>query len=129
MYGSERFRRRLLKIPRTHPDASPEQRVDLARSGFAGCLSGFPEGLVDDLFEYFHDKNAPLLQANATLPEYGERMGALLDLFLLDYDVQGDPLPREDWEFIRDSIDAFAVDMDMDVVNYVMALIVEKGAL
>ena len=129
MYGSERFRRRLLKLPRSHPDATPQERIDLARSGFAGCLTGFPEGLVEDLFDYFHDKNAPLLQADGTLPEYSERMGAMLDLFLLNYDNEGDPLSREDWQFVRDSIDAFAVDMDMDVVNYVMALILEKGAL
>ena len=119
----------MLKLPRTHPDASPEERIDLARAGFAGCLSGFPAGLVDDLFEYSHDKNAPLLQADGTLPEYSERLGAMLDLFLQDYDKQGDPLSREDWEFVRESIDAFAVDMDMNVVNYVMALIVEKGIL
>ena len=129
MYGSERFRRRMLKLPRSHPDATPQQRIDQARSGFSACLSGFPEGLVDDVFEYFHDKNAPLLQADGTLPEYSERMGAMLDLFLLDYDVSGDPLTHEDWQFVRDTVDTFAVDMDMDVVNYIMALIVEKGAL
>lgn len=129
MYGSERFRRRIAKIPKSHPDATEAQRIDIARSGFAGCLAGFPEGLVDDLFEYFHDRNAALLQQNGTLDRYSDRLGAALDLFLLDYDTGTDPFSREDWEFVRESVNAFAVEMDMNVVNYVMALIVEKRLL
>lgn len=129
MYGSERFRRRITKIPRSHPDATEADRVAIARSGFAGCLAGFPEEMVDDLFAYFHDQNAALLQQNGTLDQYSDRLGAALDLFLLDYDTEADPLTRKDWQFVRESIDTFAVEMDMNVVNYVMALIVEKRLL
>lgn len=129
MYGSERFRRRITKLPKTHADATPAQRIDMARDGFAGCLTGLPEGMVDDLFEYFHDKSAPLLQTDQTLGEYSVRLGAIIDLFLSNYDHQTDPVSPEDWEFVRETVDVFAVDMDMETVNYIMGLIVEKGVL
>lgn len=129
MYGSERFRRRITKLPKTHPDADEAQRIDLARDGFAGCLPGLPEEMVGDLFEYFHDRNAPLLQDDHRLGEYSARIGAVIDLFLGNYDHDADPLTMADWQFIRESIDAFALEMDMNTVNYIMALVVDKGAL
>jgi hypothetical protein len=129
MYGSERFRRRITRLPKTHGEAGAAERIDLARAGFAGCLTILPEAMVDDLFEYFHDKNAPLLQSNDTLGQYSNRMGSIIDLFLSNYDHETDLVSREDWEFVRETIDVFAVDMDMDTVNYVMSIIVEKGAL
>jgi hypothetical protein len=56
-------------------------------------------------------------------------LGEVIDLFTGEYNEETDPLDAEDWDFVKDIIDENALELDMQTVNYVMKLVVDKGAL
>lgn len=56
-----------------------------------------------------------------------EWMGTVCSILLQDYDDS--PLPREDWEELRDILNEGAGEMDLDLLTYAMALVVEHSAI
>jgi len=48
---------------------------------------------------------------------------------ILNRDYDGTPLPLEDWVDLRESFSLDADSMDMELLEYVMGLVVDHGAL
>ena len=56
------------------------------------------------------------------------RAQEVLELFDGSWERGADSLLTEnDWEYIRDSIDEWAAEMDMEIVTFIMRIIVESG--
>ena len=129
MFASERFRRRMNRVRKDFRQAEEEEiRREIAHA-FDLVLSHLPEDLRIDLFDYLMERYPERTGTYAGLFDYAEYLGDVIDLFNLEYDEQADPLFREDWDYIRDSVSDFALELDMDLVNYVMQLVVAKGFL
>jgi len=81
---------------------------------------GQPEELTLELMDY-------CCPGETFEDELQERMGDIVDLFRLDLDENSSRLTQSDWEYLKDLVNSWAMDMDMDVVTYVMQHIVSQG--
>ncbi len=129
MFASERFRRRINRIHKEFRTAGDEETVAEISRAFDVSLSSLPEDMRLDLFDYLMEKLESRRDSFPGLWDYTEYLGDVIDLLTMDYDERRDPLLAEDWDYLRDTISDYAVDLDMDVVNYVMQLVVSKGLL
>ncbi len=56
-----------------------------------------------------------------------EKLADMLDLFHQNYDSSCNQLNDEDWVFVKELVNGFAEEMDMDNLTYVMQQVVEAG--
>jgi len=96
--------------------------------------SGFmlPEDLMEDLFQYYIDKeNAKEQNTEINLDQLRElayHFVDIVDLFDMDYDDEKDPLVLEEWINIKDLFSSYAENIDDELLTYVMKIAIEKGA-
>ncbi|MFP4151939.1 MAG: hypothetical protein ACLFSV_03795 [Alkalispirochaeta sp.] len=121
MFRSQNF---LAQEQHLHKKVSPgsEEYLNALRSLMLRQLSQFPEALVVDIMDYAVTNNEENSEAVRVIAE-------MIDLFWMQYDDRADPLGGTDWEFLRDTIDAYALDLDMNLVQYVMERVVDHHAL
>ncbi|HUX13108.1 MAG TPA: hypothetical protein VMW87_08760 [Spirochaetia bacterium] len=129
MFASERFRRR---VNRTHKElrtAGDDEVFGEISRAFDASLSSLPQDMHLDLFAYLMERFESRRESFPGLWEYTEYLGDVIDLLTMGYDERRDPLLSDDWEYLRDTISDYAVDLDMDLVNYVLQFVVSKGYL
>ena len=56
-----------------------------------------------------------------------DKLSDMVDLFQMDYDESFDRLEKEDWSYLKELVNSWAMDMDMDLVTYVMQFVVNAG--
>lgn len=127
MFQSTAFQKRLRKIDAGATKQDEEQLIEEVRSAFESSLSFLPGPMQAELFDFFSRKYRADT-ASYTVDD-ALFLGEVIDLFTGEYDEEKDPFDREDWDFVKDSIDENALELDMQLVNYVMKLVVDKGAL
>jgi len=127
MFQSSAFQKQLRKIDSSAADKDEDRIVEEVRSAFEHSLSFLPGPMQAELFDFFSRK----YRADAASYTVDDALflGEVIDLFTGEYDEEKDPLDSEDWDFVKDSIDENALELDMQLVNYVMKLVVDKGAL
>lgn len=127
MFQSSAFQKQLRKIDSTAADKDEDRVVEEVRSAFEHSLSFLPEPMQAELFDFFSRKYRA--DASSYTVDDALFLGEVIDLFTGEYDEEKDPFDSEDWDFVKDSIDENALELDMQIVNYVMKLVVDKGAL
>ncbi|MFP4566695.1 MAG: hypothetical protein ACLFNX_09355 [Spirochaetaceae bacterium] len=127
MFQSNGFRKRLRKIDSSVDRDDGPRRIDEIRGAFSASLSFLPEPMRAELFDHFSAKYRA--EASSYTVDDALFLGDVIDLFSGAYDDEQDPLDAEDWDFVKDIIDENALELDMDTINYVMKLVVDKGAL
>ncbi|HUX52093.1 MAG TPA: hypothetical protein VMW73_14970 [Spirochaetia bacterium] len=127
MFASERFRRHVNKIRKEFRTSPESEMVSQIRRGFDFCLTSIPAVMRDDIFEYLVGRFADRKTRYTDILQYTDYMGDFIDLLNLDYDEHQDPILTDDWDYVRELMNEFAGDLDMDLVNYVMELVVRKG--
>lgn len=121
MFHSQRFiaqEDRLRK--RTASDA--DRYISELEQLFRQSASHLPRGLTFDLFMHG-------IQSRETPDEQRQTLGDLLDLVWLQYDDTADPLDENDWSAVRDIVDQYAMDLDMNLVQYVMERVMSHNAI
>jgi hypothetical protein len=130
MHPSERFLHKLRRIKKEGDEhlAAPalREQVDAA---FRHSISGMPPEMVEELFQHFYDRAVPEDTPFYIAIERLEVLGDVVDLLNNDYDDEADPFTAADWEAVRDIVSSYAVDLDMNLVNYVMTRVVEHGRI
>jgi hypothetical protein len=129
MLPSDRYLKRLRKIRKHASETSSAEIRDEVADAFRDSLSGLPEGVSEDLFQHFFFKRVAPDAEPLQIIDRLELLGDAVDLFHGEYGAGADPFDEEDWHTFRDVVSEYAHDMDMDVVNYVMKLVVEKRML
>jgi len=121
MFRSQNF---LAQEQHLHKKVSPgtDEYLNALRSLMLRQLSQFPESLVVDIMDYAVANNEENGEAIRVIAE-------MIDLLWMQYDDRADPLGPTDWEFLRDTIDAYALELNMDLVQYVMERVVDHHAL
>lgn len=125
MFQSRTFQKQLQKIDAS--GESTERFLDDVQAAFASTLPFLPEPMQAELFDFFSRKYRAD-EEHYTLDD-ALFLGEIVDLFTGEYNEETDPLDDEDWDFVRDVIDENALELDMQTVNYVMKLVVDKGAI
>lgn len=80
-----------------------------------------PEDLSLDIFDY-------ILDGREFEDSHAVRLADMVDLFQMNYDAGFNSLVMNDWSYLKDLINEWAMEMDMDVVTYVMQNVVDAGA-
>ncbi len=92
---------------------------------YGSCIDryfGFlPQSSRDEIFSAFESKR----QVDAV--HASEWLVAMAGIFLQDYDAS--PLSDDEWKELRDMLSADAGELDMEVLTYAMALVMEHKAL
>jgi hypothetical protein len=125
MFVSERFLGRLAKLRKAHRQDPRADQIGLVRDAFTGMMSGLPGQMVEDVFELFVDRIVERADDDAILLDEARYLADVADLFSLQYDEKNDPLHPDDWELVGDLVNDYALDLDMETVNYVMRLVVD----
>jgi hypothetical protein len=127
MFQSSGFLKRLRKIDSSVDRGDEQRRIDEIRDAFSASLSSLPESMRAELFDHFSSKYRA--DESSYTVDDAVFLGDVIDLFTGGYDDERDPLDADDWDFVKDIIDENALELDMDTINYVMKLVVDKGAI
>jgi hypothetical protein len=125
MFSSDRFLKRLAKLRKEHREAPLEQQIELTRPLFIGFLRSLPPQMADEVFEVFNDRIIERMGDDEIYFDAAQYLADVADLFAEQYDAEHDPIVQEDWSVVGDIVNDFALDLDMETVNYVMRLVVE----
>ncbi len=106
------------KDKRTENKEEEAFRTDLLEAFLLSL--GEVEDLGRELFDYCTGLE-PIEEPQA------EKLADMLDLFHRDYDSSYNRLNLEDWSYLKELVNGFAEEMDMDTLTYVMRQIVEAG--
>lgn len=100
-------------------------RIDSAFSECMPCSDEMSQELCNTLrFGLFARNNNP--DSN---DKYKSVLGCIIDLFDMDYDDNDCSLAVEIWEIIRDVTNAYANELDEDLMTYVFQQIMSRGLI
>ncbi|MCX7023178.1 MAG: hypothetical protein NT080_00990 [Spirochaetes bacterium] len=118
MRNADKFRSDVDRWAKAPPD--PERLRELLCRSFPTL----PRDTMDGVFYAFRERlDAAPGGSEAPL----EWLGTVASIFELDYD--GTPLAAADWDELREIVEADSGEMDLDVLTYVMALLLEHGGI
>ena len=121
MFRSQNF---LAQEKRVHKDV--QRGTDEYRSAVlslvARHLNQLPEEMANEVFDYAFQKDSEAGTPATTIAD-------MIDLLWMQYDDQNDPLDENDWRFIRDLTDQFAIELEMTLVQYIMERVVDHKAI
>lgn len=125
MFVSERFLARLAKLRKTRREAPHDEQVELVRGAFLGMMTGLPGQMSREIFELVVDRIEERSDHGSFFLDEARYLADVADLFALQYDEEHDPIHPDDWSLIGDIVNDYALDLDMQTVNYVMKLVVD----
>jgi hypothetical protein len=129
MFASERFLSRLAKLRKEYRESPTDELVELVRSAFTSMLTGLPDSMPDDIYESVSERIIARGDQSESYLDQATYLSDVADLFALQYDEKTDPLHRDDWELIGQIVNDYALDLDMETVNYVMRLVVDHHGI
>lgn len=99
--------------------------LDSLRMAFSRAIGPIPQETISAVFANFlalYGSDGPRGSAKAV-----EWLGGIGSLFLMDYD--GTPFTREEWAEIEELATVDSGEIDMEVLSYILAQVLEHGAL
>ncbi|WP_321992581.1 hypothetical protein [Marispirochaeta aestuarii] len=129
---ADRFYRRMLKIAKEK--SSEEERLDRIRDAFVEGLPPLPGEMGIDLFWEIAD----LLDMRSTLQEERPReeflqlaviLTQVVELFREEFGATEGEFPDGLWEIVRDCVNDYALELDENLLNYLMGLVLDHGKI
>lgn len=129
MDSAERFYRQLDKLQQANPPINFRTAVREVQRAFEEAIGNIPETLTEAIYLHFLDSFN-----HSELPEdkfvtYSYRLGPYIDVFWKRYDEQEDPIPQDEWIFLKEAISEAAGELDLKLLTYIMQLIMDKGLI
>ena len=123
---SERFLSNLNKLKRNLHGEGLETTVEAVRSAFTQAMAGLPEGMIEELYLNFLDSFGKTGRPEAEFMDHAERLGLFVDLFHQELDERSFGASPEELRFIRDLVNSYADELDMNMVTAIMTLLIDK---
>lgn len=114
------FERSCMQLRKKYNFESTEDFKDDLSELFVNAI-GEGEDFSLELFDY-------CLKSDSVEDKDIERLSDMVDLFLLDYNNDYNRLALEDWVFLKDLVNVWALEMNMDTVTYIMQQVMDAGA-
>lgn len=121
MQPTDKFRSDLDGALRRAGEVPETRKLEALRVFFFSSFRDLPEDLLASLFTSFLERWRGGTEAALTW------LAAVGSILLKDYD--GTKLSRDDWVEIRDAFSLSAGELDLEILQYAMALVVEHGAI
>jgi hypothetical protein len=129
MNASEKFYRILDKMTGPSRREGLDITVEPVREAFAQAMGRTPEGLCGAIFLRFLDAFNRSGKPEKDFVESAYSLGSYIDLFWMDYEGGEHPLEDADWIFLREETSAFAGELDLDILTYIMQQITSRGKI
>lgn len=127
MAGSDRFAKHLKKIRKETGFQYTTSSLDQLQKSFAISIGDIPEELKTEVYEYFFDQYGELLNRRQTIDMLAEKLRSIVELFTFEFDSDDDSLSDDDWDFIKETVSDYALDLDDQTLTYIMRFVVERG--
>ncbi len=128
MYPSNMYAKRIAALEK-HRFGLPEaEQIARVRSAFLESVPQIPRELAEDLFDEVMDGSREKTGAADPIAA-AYRLGTYVDLFAMEFDDRNEPLSDREWRGLGDAVSAWAAELDMEIVSYIMQHIMERGLL
>ncbi len=125
MFHSRNFIGQCRRALRGQPKLIPDQLQQIEELTVRH-VPGVPRDLARDLFAALTDTPVQSAEEIETLIQ---TLADMVDLFAQQYDDNADPFGTREWEILRDLVDSYAQELDVEVIQYVMERVVSHKAL
>lgn len=127
MPDSVAYERTVKRLESRAKNMSIEEIRAQVDESFGAALRGLPHALVDDLKAHYLDAGSPEDKPGVFALAY--HLADVVDLFGLSLPEHEDPFADEELAYLGELVSDFALDLDMDLVAYVMRRVVARGLL
>jgi hypothetical protein len=125
---ADRFYRRMLKIARDEKEG--DEKLEQIRDAFIGSLPALPEEFCSELFWGCADAlKLASLGDRDELHEASKSLTMVVELFWEEFGTTSGELPEKIWDTIRDCVNDYALELDENLLNYVMREVVDQGKI
>lgn len=126
MLPSDVYYKRAKQVLKNGQDKAEDQLVAEIRDVLIDSMRDLPSSLQHDIFNFYYDKYLELDNPDKNLYTLCELPMDMLDF--LRADIKGDELAftDEEWAMIREGINATADEMDLETLNRLMTILVDK---
>ena len=94
------------------------------RRSFLRGMPNLPEEVLADLFDYFRSVYGG---DSGDTEELKQKLSAVVALFCEDYSEEDCAFSLEDWKNLAEIVNESALDLDDNLIMYIMRWAVEKG--
>ena len=98
------------------------------REAFVSCLPNIPDTLKYDMAIYFCGEYASTDDIDEFTP-LSEKLLEAVYLYEGEYDRIDETFSENDWIYIRESVSEFALELDPDLITYIMRQVVSRGLI
>ncbi len=125
---SDRFSSQVLKIEKKNRNLGEKESTEALKQTFFSHIKSLPEELKYDFFEYFYDQFEREENPKYGFYEFSSKLRSIIELFNFEFDPKEDNyIMNEDWDFIKETVSDYALDLDDQTLTYIMRFVVEKG--
>ena len=125
MTASDAYYKRAKDAIRQH-EGQPEEAAEAIREVLFTFLKELPETLKHDIFNFYYDRYLDDPSESKTLYQLAEAPQAMIDFMTGQVPSTEAEFSEEEWALIREGINANAEDMDLRLLNQLMAVLVDK---
>lgn len=126
---SDRFYRRMLKIAKD--PRRGDEKLEQIKEAFCGSLpDDLPDDMIQDLFWGCADAlELAVISDRDRLHDASAALTMVVELFWEEFGTTEGELPGAIWETIRDCVNDFALELDDNLLNYIMKEVVDQGKI
>jgi hypothetical protein len=123
---SDRFSRHLNKIRKETGFQLNTSSLEQVRKSFLFNIGDVPDELKVEMYEYFIEQYGENGEDRRTIDELAEKLRAVVELFNFELNDE-EALSDDDWDFIKETVSDYALDLDDETLTYIMRFVVERG--
>lgn len=123
----DRFDSLVRYISKGSREKTRAQVISDLHDAFVSCLPEIPDDLKHDIAYYFEDLS--MKKSESPVSILAEKLNEVLHLFEEDYDRIAETFTRDDWDYLKNVVSDFALDIDQQRLTYIMRCITSRGVI
>ena len=128
MQEYDRFNSLIKTIIKRRGSDAETQVFENIHNAFVSCMPDLPENLKHDIAYYFEDA-CGRVETEKRVPLLGAKLREVLYLIEGEYDRVQETFSEAEWGYIKDIVSDFALELDQQLLTYLMRQIVSRGIL
>ncbi|MFP4562194.1 MAG: hypothetical protein ACLFRY_02685 [Spirochaetia bacterium] len=128
MHEEKRFDNYIRRIRKRKKELSHGGLLEELRKGFLHRLPALPEDMLEDLFLYLTRDFSEETDDYASFDEAASRLTDAADLLSEEYEDETGTLSDDDVEYIKDLVSDYALELDDNLIAYVMQKAMDRGS-
>ena len=126
MTASEAYYKKAKEAIRHNEGQSEEKTVGQIRDVLFSFLKELPDNLKHDIFNFYLDRYLDDESAEKSLYQLAEGPMGMIDFMTGQVATVDAEFSEEEWEMIKEGINANAEEMDLRLLNQLMTVLVDK---